>query len=215
MEALVDNDILFKALMYGLLHELLGPYNTSTDALGVLGAAQFVIAKKIRKQSPGTTVTAEKLDQFFNFMKGCYVLEPTDEEQAMAADFEFAAQRAAVALDSGESQLCAVLVQRAVPVLLTGDKRAIHAIQALLRTDTRLLTLYGKVVCLEQLFLRSITEASKSPLRAAVCREPDLDKAITICFSCKGRDPQLSNIIAGLQSYINDLRTKASLVLAA
>ena len=67
-----------------------------------------------------TIATAAKA-AFRSFVDTAQIIEPTEEEQLMAADFELAAQRAAVALDSGESQLCAVLIARALRLLLTGD----------------------------------------------------------------------------------------------
>lgn len=113
MDALVDNDVLLKAVSYGLAHELLGQF-----LVGVLGAAQYVVRKKVQSQQCGDTRKNRILDQFHGFMEVCIVVEPTDEELTMAADFELAAQRQAVPLDSGESQLCAVLLHRALPELL-------------------------------------------------------------------------------------------------
>ena len=70
----------------------------------------------------------------------------------MAADLEFRAQTTGLDLDVGESQLCAVLVMRMVPMLLTGDKRAISAIEHLFDLEPRIGWIAGRVYCLEQLF---------------------------------------------------------------
>ena len=138
MEALVDNDILMKGACYGLLDELLSQTVSSIALLGILGATQFVVAKKIRKRvlRRDREAAVKSLEAFIQRIT---IVEPTTDEQRMAADFELAAQRAGVALDTGESQLCAVLVIRAVRQLYTGDKRAIQAMQELLEADTRLL----------------------------------------------------------------------------
>ncbi|HWS87337.1 MAG TPA: hypothetical protein VN282_10250 [Pyrinomonadaceae bacterium] len=213
MEALVDNDIVMKGACYDLLDEMLSQIVSSTDLLGILGAARFVVAKKIRKSA----LKRDKEDAIGSleaFIQRVTVVEPTTDEQLLAADFELAAQRAGVALDIGESQLCAVLLARAVPQLYTGDKRAIHAMQELLEVDTRLRPLCGKVRCLEQLVLQSITEGNCSRLRAAVCAEPKVDLALTICFSCSSSDVSLEDISYALNSYINDLRRGAQQILA-
>lgn len=213
MEALVDNDILLKGVCYDLLDELFSLKLTPAGMLGILGAARFVVTKKIRRRAlkRGEESAIKSLE---DFIQRVAIVEPTNDEQLLAADFELAAQRAGVALDIGESQLCAVLVLRAVRQLCTGDKRAIHAMQELLEVDTRLQPLCGKVKCLEQLVLQSITEDNISRFRAAICAEPKIDLALTICFSCSSRDVSLEEIGCALDSYINDLRRRARQILA-
>ena len=210
MKALVDNDVLLKAVCYGLLHELISSNGTSC---GVLGAAQFVLAKRIRRLAlRGDVVAAQsRLD---GFISQALVVEPTDEEQDLAADLEGAAQRAGVSLDSGESQLCAILVSRMVPWLLTGDKRAICAIEVLLELEPRISSASGKVRCLEQLVLAAISRGDINMLRSAICSEPAIDKTLTICFSCRSSSVARESILEGLESYISSLRCDGPRVLA-
>lgn len=214
MEALVDNDILMKGSCYDLLDELLSQTVSSTDLLGILGATRFVVAKKIRKR-----VLRRDKEAVFKrleaFIQRITIVEPTTDEQRMAADFELAAQQASVALDTGESQLCAVLVVRAVRQLYTGDKRAIHAMQVLLEADKRLLSLCNRVKCFEQLVLQSITEDNVSLFRAAICSEPETDVALTICFGCTSKGTSLEEISHALNSYINNLRKSSRRILAS
>jgi hypothetical protein len=214
VEALVDNDILMKGACYGLLDELLSQTVSSTDLLGILGATRFVVAKKIRKRvlRQDKEAIVKHLEAF---IRRITIVEPTTDEQRMAADFELAAQRAGVALDTGESQLCAVLVVRAVRQLYTGDKRAIQAMQVLLQADKRLLSLCNRVKCLEQLVLQSITEDNVSLFRASICSEPEIDVALTICFSCTSKGISLEEISHALNSYINDLRRSSRQILAS
>jgi hypothetical protein len=214
MEALVDNDILLKGVCYGLLDDLFSLNVTSIGMLGILGAARFVVTKKIRRRAL-THDEESAIKSLEDFIQRVTVVEPTSDEQCLAAEFELAAQRAGVALDIGESQLCAVLIVRAVRQLYTGDKRAIHAMQELLEVDTRLRPLCGKVNCLEQLVLQSITEGNVARFRASVCAEPKIDLALTICFSCSSRDVPLEDICYALNSYINDLRKDARQILAS
>jgi len=213
MYAIVDNDILFKAACFGLFDELILASCRLEGSVGILGAARYVVPKKIQKNVETAIAIAAK-EAFQTFIGGAEIIEPTEEEQVMAADFELAAQRAAVALDIGESQLCAVLITRAVPLLLTGDKRAICALEHLLGTDPRLNALAGKVRCLEQLVLQPLSGNNYFQFRVAVCREPGVDKTLAICFSCKGEQATLEGITEGLKSYINDLRSQANRILA-
>src|SRR4051794_32397779 len=119
---LCDNDVISKSACYGELDELVWTQEVDSKGIGVLGAAPFVIRRKIQKGNiKGDRDAALKLVDAF--MARAHKLEPTEKEQQIAADLESAAQQRGVSLDVGESQLCAILVERNSPLLLTGDKR--------------------------------------------------------------------------------------------
>ena len=144
-------------------------------------------------------------------------LEPTDREVNLAAGFEIAAQEVGLSLDSGESQLAAMVIERAVPLLETGDKRAIRSIEQLLDKVDELLPIQGRVRCLEQIVRRVLDDAGAiDRVAAAMCAEPGVDKTMSICFGCSsGRPPTLDQVIEGLASYIASLRADAPRVLVA
>src|SRR2546421_10117828 len=102
MDVIVDNDILFKCSCFGLFDELILRDYKPDGSVGILGAARYVVPKKIRKSIQASISTAAR-EAFQTFVEVAEIIEPTEDEQVMAADFELAAQRAAVALDSGES----------------------------------------------------------------------------------------------------------------
>lgn len=213
MKVAIDNDILFKGACYGLLNEFIATSCSDTETFGTLGSAKFVVAKKIEKnkllRNPGAALAT--LTQFLNRSEA---LEPSEHERNMAADLELAAQRLGVNLDSGESQLCAMIVLRILPLLLTGDKRAITAMEKLIDADSRLAALSGKIRCLEQLVYDALMKVDHAALRTAICLEPEADKALAICFSCKSESVVLASILEGLQSYVRALRTEAGRVLS-
>jgi hypothetical protein len=213
MTVAIDNDILFKGACYGLLNELIATTCSGTEKVGTLGSARFVVAKKIEKNKHLRNHTAA-LAILFEFLHRSEALEPTQSEQHMAADLELAAQRLGINLDSGESQLCAMLVFRVLPILLTGDKRAITAMEKLIDADNRLIALCGKVRCLEQLVYDALTKGDHVAFRTAVCAEPEVDKALAICFSCTSQSVVLASIVEGLQSYVKALRAEATRVLS-
>jgi len=213
MNALADNDVLFKGACYGLLSDLISVVCAKGDVAGLLGAARYVVPKKIqRAKLKGSADQALRV--FSKFLERATVLEPTDGEQQLAADLELAAQKLHLSLDSGESQLCAVLVSRLVPFLLTGDKRAIQAMEALIDGNSRLSAMCGKIKCLEQLVAGALLQGNPLDVRSAVCGEPEIDKALAICFSCKDPMASAATFTQGLQSYISDLRERAGRVLA-
>jgi hypothetical protein len=211
MNALIDNDIILKGACYGLLPEVLATV-CGDDPVGVLGAARFVVSKRIGKAAinKGREAALANLEEFLH---RALTIEPTEAEQTIAADLELAALNSGLSLDSGESQLCAVLVERAVPWMLTGDKRAIRAIEQLIESYARLTELMGKVKCLEQLALAAIPDDAKADsFREKVCAEAHVDKTLAICFSCSSG--ATGDYTKGLESYIGDLRSQAERVLS-
>jgi hypothetical protein len=213
MLVLIDNDVLFKGSCYGLLANLLASVSPRDYSAGVLASARFVIPTKIaRGKLRGDRSLA--LQRLIEFLSHAESLEPTDEEQVMAADLELAALKMGVSLDTGESQLSTILVKRLLPLFLTGDKRAIVAMEKLLDAEARLLPICGKVICLEQMFAAAFARENGDGLRSAVCREPDIDKALAICFSCHSDSIPRESHAEGLRSYIEALRREATRVLA-
>jgi hypothetical protein len=213
MKALIDNDIVFKGACYGLLPELLSNVCDPKDPAGILGAARFVVSKRIQR-SPLNKGTEAAIANLQYFLTRAVTIEPTEAERSMAGEFELAALHAGVSLDAGESQLCAVLITRLVPLLFTGDKRAIRGIERLLDSEDRLAALCGKVRCLEQLVLDALPGSGEAnSLRKSICAEAHIDKALTICFGCSS-GPDGGDYSAGLQSYIADLRKQATRMLS-
>ena len=214
MKALVDNDILFKGACYGLLDEFISGICVSPDTVGVLGSAWFVVSKKIQRTPLNKTIETA-INNLRTLLIRAVTLEPNETEQSMAATFELAALQLGVSLDAGESQLCAILISRLVPYFLTGDKRAIEAIEQLLDSESQLARVCGKVRCLEQLVLDALTvHIEPTSLRASICAEAHIDKTLAICFLCSSVGDG-GDYSEGLRSYISDLRKQAARVLSA
>lgn len=211
--SLIDNDIVLKSSCYGLVDELLLPTCETLKTAGVLGAVRYVVSNRIRRI--GLNGGPDGALQFLAaLLESVSEVEPTSEEQLMAADFELAAQQAGVNLDAGESTLCALAVSRQIPKLLTGDKRAIAGLEDLLDSDARLSYLCGRVFCLEQLVRRAIENAPDGIVRSAICKQPSVDKTLTICSGCHGA-PTATVVLECLDSYLANLRKKAGRVLSA
>jgi hypothetical protein len=214
MNAVLDNDVLHKGTCYGILPTLLQLHGGVNREIGILGAARFVLLKKIERGGlkRGTAAIRTEFEQWVSSFSQ---LDPTSVEQVLASDFESLAQRLGVSLDAGESQLCAIVLERMVPLLLSGDKRAIAGIELLLDLHSRLPALGGRIKCLEQLVLEAIDPANVAAVRKAVCSEPTVDKTLTICFACQSSSVDIGEIKNGLNSYIKALRAFAKRVLAS
>ncbi len=214
LQSAVDTDVLFKGASYGFLRELVGVVTPDLGQVGVLGAAPFVIRSKLRRAN--LTSPPEKVAQMIEqFVREAAVLEPTREEIRFAAQLEFVAQRANLSLDEGESLLCAIVIGRALSWLVTGDKRAVSSFEQLLESNQEASQLAGKVICLEQLFLRLINDENGVSIRNAVCREVNVDRALAICFSCCSPEVGPESWLSGLRSYVADLRSRAPTLLGA
>jgi hypothetical protein len=204
----VDNDVLIKAACYGLTTEL-----DASRSLGVLGAARYVVAKRIDGLAlSGDRDSARRAA--LDLIARSAVLEPTDDELALATAVETTAQRRGLELDAGESQLAAMIIRRGIAVLETGDKRAIRAFEALLDELSDLDVLRGRLRCVEQIVARCLDTASADALARAICAEPHVDKALSICFRCFSPPPNGAVLDRdGLESYIAALRGNAQRVL--
>lgn len=213
-ETAVDNDVILKAVSYGL-SSTFWPADVRAH-LGVLGAARYVVSGAIERAALSKD-RAEAQAELKSLLADVVVLEPTDDEVHRAADIELEAQQASVALDTGESQLCSIVTTRAMGELQTGDKRAIRGIEQLLDRVDGLRSLCGKVRCLEQLVLGCLGDAAAfDPVAKAVCAEPAVDKTLRICFGCdSGSAASLESVLEGLDSYISALRTEAPQVLVS
>jgi hypothetical protein len=212
-DALLDNDVLHKAVRYGLLGPLLESAPLDIRGYHMLGAAFFIISKKLRKHPPGCGADAA-IEAFQAAAAGIATLEPTGDELTFAARLELRAQQLNLPLHGGESVLCAVLSRRAYGYLLTGDKQAIGAVEVLLAREPEL-DAAGKLVCLEQLVLWLLRRVSVNDVRMAVCAQAAVDKALAACFACHSVSVTLEDCCEGLNSYIAALRRAAPTVFLA
>lgn len=212
MKALIDNDICLKGLSFGLLDHFLATIPNVQDPVGLLGVARFVIKNRLKRQEAPDTRPAI-IQAFDAFLETAELVEPTNVEEYLAAEFESLAQTSGVSLDAGESQLCAILLVRELPLLLTGDKRAIVALEKILDSHLRLDGICGKVKCLEQVVLDTFVICGSELVRQHICASPTTDKALSICFGCASCTTTDESTVEGLNSYIRSVRADAPRVL--
>lgn len=209
----VDNDVIIKAACYGLTATF-WPEADSTCHLGVLGAARYVVAKRLERSSLSGGSERARGDAEALFARAI-TLEPTSAEVDLATQLEVTAQLMGLSLDAGESQLVAMMVHRGIPVLETGDKRAIASVEFLLDDVAAIVTIAGRVRCLEQIVLRCLAEpGAPASMAHAICAEPGVDKALSICFRCYSPAPEGHAVdLAAINSYLRKLRASAPRVL--
>ncbi len=210
----MDNDVLHKTTAYGLFAGMLAMPRLQNEVYGALGTARFVVRKKLSKRPPSRGVDVA-LAEFTAAMGMLKEIEPTPEEVETAANIERLAQLQNLELDTGESILCAVLLARHLGHILTGDKRAIKAIEVLNATGQYSNNFKSKIICLEQLFYWLANDHEIQKVRNAVCTDKAVDNALTSCFSCYSPEVPNEACIEGLNSYILNLQQDAPNVLVS
>lgn len=210
IDLFVDNDVLIKCSCYRLLAHVQSP--KGEGSVGVLGAARFVVGKYLARR--GNIVDRAAAQKAFGqYLESATELEPTESELATATAIEEEAQRLGLDLDGGESQLCAMALHRGMALLLTGDKRAIIALERICSVSGILGALGGRIACMEQAISGVTDRIGPIVARDAICAEPHVDKAISICFECSQSTARQNFHPVGLASYIEDLRGKAPKML--
>ena len=207
---LIDNDIVLKVSAYQIVDETVACTTVDNTLPSILGVARFVLRSKVRRSK----VLRDRLKAQYlleTLLSKIQIIEPRPEEIELAAKFEQKATELSLALDTGESQLLAIVMLRGALALITGDKRAIHAIENICGNSGTT----GFIVCFEQLVISLLDSLEFSELRTRICSEPDVDRALSICFSCKGDSADAAGVLSGLTSYVNDLRVSAATVLAS
>lgn len=202
-----DNDIVLKICCCDLAVEALSCLRR-IGTVWILGTARYVVASRISRSnriSDKGTVQAN----FEFFIEAAEVIEPTESEVTLAAEFEAEAQKRNLALDNGESILVAAFLERGADLLLTGDKRAVAAIEGLRGANASAAKIGQRVACLEQLFLSLLKFGKFEDLQLRVCREPATDVALSNCFSCSSGSFSEQTICDGLESYVFNLRAAA------
>jgi hypothetical protein len=212
MHTVVDNDLILKSVSYGLA-EAFWP-DGGAGSIGILGAARYVVGHEIDRASLNRDTDAAHSD-LAELLARCEELEPTEEEVSLATDIELCGQEQGLALDNGESQLAAIVVTRDLPLLETGDKRAIAGLEEARCHLPALGDLQGRVRCLEQIARRAIDdEDAFGRFSTGVCAESGVDRSLSICFGCFGGSPaNRATVLEALDQYIREVRRDASEML--
>lgn len=207
---LIDNDVLLKVCAYDLVDEFLELF--ASQSLLILPTAPYVVGSVIKRTGriKDKTRAAANLQRL---VAAAAVVEPRADEIQSAAELEERAHQGSFELDGGESILFVLLSNDRAQILLTGDKRAIAALEQVSPSLSKPASVTGRIAGLEQLISALILKKSPEEIAVKVCSEPDVDKAIAICFRCSSGNFEPNSAMEGLASYIEDLRRAAPKLL--
>ncbi|WP_210258765.1 hypothetical protein [Rhizobium sp. WYCCWR 11152] len=206
---MVDNDIALKLCAYASARDLVDLGSARDHSLTMLRVARYAIDRRVQKGRGIRDV--DNLRREWSVLSAAVDwIEPTSEEIEFAAELEQRALSSNVELDGGESQLFAILIYRMSPLLLTGDKRAIVALESIghpLPTE--------RVACLEQVIFTLFQRIGADTLRKRICNEPAVDRSLSISFACYSRSRPTSDVSIeeGLTSYVVSLQRSAPTIL--
>ncbi len=209
---LLDTDVLIKCACYSMLEHIQPPTGVG-GGIAIIGAAKFVVRNHLARRGHISDRPSAR-QRFEDYLKLIAVVEPTEEELALASAIEEAGVQKGVDLDVGESQLCAIAIYRTTPLLLTGDKRAIIGAEALQSDIANLSKLRGRIICLEQFAIGVMNKIGMATVRLLICAEPAVDKSLSICCGCSSDTNDSRNFSQdGLLSYVGYLRGQAPTML--
>lgn len=207
---LIDNDVLLKVSAYDLVDEFLELFASLT--LLILPTAPYVVESVIKRTGRIKDKTRAGAN-LRRLLAAATIIEPSGDEIQSAAELEEQAHQGRFELDGGESILFALLSNDKAEVLLTGDKRAIAALEQVSPSLPKPASVAGKIASLEQVISTLIQKKLPEEIATKVCSEPDVDKAIAICFRCSSGNFESNSTMEGLASYIGDLRRAAPTLL--
>jgi hypothetical protein len=205
---LVDNDIAVKTCAYRSAQALIDILDALRTNASMLRVSKFAVSRRIQRAKDVNHPDSLK-QEWEKLNPRILEIEPTPQEIDFAAKLEEMAIERSLDLDSGESQLLAILHHRGASLMITGDKRALRAIGELnLALPPR------SIACLEQVIYTILSLVGLADLRQKVCQEPKIDKSIAMCFSCSSQNaPPLESVIQGLRSYTDAIRAWVSDIL--
>jgi hypothetical protein len=197
----LDNDVILKLTICGLLYEALDCLEIEITDIRVLSSARYVLnGAKMRKKYP-----EEALDSAIKFVEKCSTLEPkfTDDYQLL---------NKSDGIDVGEAALIAAAIQEPAFLLVTGDKRCLRSLAAIAELDSIHKTLQGHVICLEQIIYKLIETQNFESIRARILLVRNYDTALKSAFG-SGDKSEYQNVREALKSYIEDLQKDSNDVL--
>ncbi|MFA7587865.1 MAG: hypothetical protein WCY11_17005 [Novosphingobium sp.] len=209
----VDTDVLLKVAAYRMANEFVDSI-AGKGPPSILGLTHIIAGKQLMRRRKQLRDVGRAVSELDTLLGICERLEPEDEEIRIAAEFAGMAQDRGLPLDPGEAQLAAIVASRALPLMVTGDKRAISALCQLVE-DTPIREVFvGKLACFEQIISAVAGLIGEVAVRERICSEPEMDGAMRLACSCDRAvwDPvQLSEACS---SFVGAVRTEVGDLLA-
>ncbi len=199
---LLDNDIIYKLVAFQLFDEAIAIPKLQIDKpnLRVLPTAKHFFRGKQKKNgaSPDPILT-----EVIELVSSC-ASAISDVDDAVTEELMQLQQVAGI--HEGERALIVATRSQTDFLLLSGDKNCMTQLAAIPEQIYK--RLCGRVICLEQIILKLIEVRGFVFVCDRILPMVSCDKSLQICFGYSTPASEES-VIAGLNSYINDIRQQA------
>lgn len=199
----VDNDVVIKFAQYDLLNDLVSALEITHQDIYLLKELAYVASFLDSGKGSEFFGCPDALARAQAFYDVCNIAEISSAEIVRTIlSFE------RTGLDAGELVLLGCLLENQNSQMITGDKRAIPKIDALV-SEGRLHFSGARFISLEGAILLLISKLPFEYVSEKIRSRPDADSAITNCF---GRTAAVDQNAAldGLSSYISSLDSSIS-----
>lgn len=179
----IDTDVLLKAAAYRLgadLVQVLVPKGPPA----ALGLTHLIAAKQLQRKRKKLHNLDGAHAELEALLATCQQLEPDETEIALAAALADLALDQDLPLDPGEAQIAAIVANRSLPLMLTGDKRALAALAKLMAASPGRDQFVARLACFEQAVASIAAQIGEMELRSRVCAEPEMDGGMRLACSC-------------------------------
>lgn len=211
--AALDTDVLLKISAYRLAGELISLLEPHGRP-GTLGLTHLIAGRQLARKR-GVRDHAGAAAELAALLARLERLEPDEDEIALAAELADRAQALSLPLDAGEAQLAAITALRELPMMVTGDKRALEALAGMLTGEVDRSALLGRLVCFEQVVVAIAAVIGEEAVRDRICTEPDTDGAMRLACSCGRTGWEPAQLHEACGSYVGAVAAVAGDLLRA
>ena len=201
MICLVDIDIIYKLVMCNLLDDALTALDSARADTYVLPTAKYKFGVASRRPSRGErrygAEVFARIRDFLASVREIDVAGPSEELQLLAS---------IDGIDAGEAILFSATAEFDQYFLATGDKTSLRALALTPICLPIAQRIRGHVICLELIVKRLIQHFGFPYVKDRVVPARTCDIALSVAFG-SGWDTTEPNVLAALDSYINELRS--------
>lgn len=201
MICLVDSDVIYKLAVCNLLDNTLAALDLARTDAYVLPTAKYRFG--VARRRPGTgerrygVEVFSRIRDFLASVREIEVTGPSEELQLLAS---------IDGIDAGEAVLFSVTAAFAQYLLATGDKTCLRALALTPVCLPIAQRVRGHIICLEQIVKRLIQHFGFLYVKNRIVPARACDTALSAAFG-SGWDTTEPNVLAALDSYINELRS--------
>lgn len=196
-----DNDVIHKLAALGLLDKAAQLLGTTERRVLATCRFKFKLNKPADARKKYGDAIVDGIDAFVKSAVDVTGVDLTGLDEAA---------NAALGIDPGELQLLAFVAATPNAILVTGDKRALVALQTAPGCTDLVAKIAGRIVCFEQVLEQLLGDPGFTDLNERAAKVLHVDTVLRVLFTSSAMEPTVRD---GLKSYLSDLRSKTGTLL--